>query len=90
MRTLLNEIATIDEYLLGRMTDYEARAFEAKMRLNDHFRNDVEHQRNTHLIISQYGRNCIKREIQSVQARYMDAPQHRSIINRIIKLFSPG
>ncbi|MGY3213640.1 hypothetical protein [Mucilaginibacter sp. HD30] len=87
MRTSLNNIKAIDDYLFGSMAPGDRLLFEAKMLLNNELINDVQHQKNTHAIIRQYGRQSIKTEIKAVQHILATAPQHNNFMQRIVNLF---
>ena len=87
MRTSLNNIKAIDDYLLGDISPAEALLFEAKIILSSELREDVLHQQSTHSIIRQYGRQSIKAEIKAVQQTLVTAPQHQRFMQRIVNLF---
>jgi hypothetical protein len=88
MRTSLNNIKAIDDYILGDMTPGDALLFQAKMLLNTDLKDDVQHQQNTYSIVRQYGRQNIKAEIMAVQQTLTSAPQYRGFMQRIKNLFS--
>ena len=87
MRTSLNNIKAIDDYIFGSMAHGDALLFEAKMLLNNDMRDDVQHQKRTHAIIRQYGRQNIKTEIKAVQQILATTPQYNSFMQRIVNLF---
>ena len=87
MRTSLNNIKAIDDYLLGNMPPGDALLFRANMILNDDLVNDVAHQQLTHETIRQYGRKSIKAEIVAVQKKLAVTPEYRNYIQRILNLF---
>jgi hypothetical protein len=87
MRTSLNNIKAIDDYLLGYMSPGYALLFEARMILNSDLVNDIAYQRLTHDTIIQYGRKNIRAEIAAVQKKLAAAPEHRGYIQRIADLF---
>ena len=87
MRTSLNNIKAIDDYLLGNLPAGDALVFEANSLLNNELANNIEHQQKTYTIIRQYGRQQIKAEIIAVQNSLTTAPQHRGFMQRIIDLF---
>lgn len=87
MRTSLNNIKAIDDYLIGNMAPGDTLLFEAKMLLNGDLSRDVLHQQNTYSIIRQYGRQSIKAEIKAVQQTLATAPQHQRFMQRIVNLF---
>jgi hypothetical protein len=87
MRTSLNNIKTIDDYLLGRMAPEDALLFEADMLLNSDLSDDVEYQQSTYSIIRKYSRQNIKTEIKAVQETLATAPEHLGFMRRIVNLF---
>jgi fructose-1,6-bisphosphatase/sedoheptulose 1,7-bisphosphatase-like protein len=87
MRTSLNNIKAIDDYLLGYMSPEDALLFEACMILNGDLVNDIAYQRLTHDTIIQYGRKNIRAEIAAVQKKLAAEPEHRGYIQRIADLF---
>jgi len=87
MRTSLNNIKAIDDYLLRCMPPGDALVLEANMLLNDDLATDVACQQLTHQTIRQFGRQNIKAEIISVQQKLAIAPQHQGYIQRIANLF---
>ena len=87
MRTSLNNIKVIDDYLLGSMPPGDALLFEANKLLNSDLASDIQHQQNTYAIIRQYGRQKIKAEIMDVQKTLTTAQRHRGFMQRIANLF---
>jgi hypothetical protein len=87
MRTSLNNIKTIDDYLLGRMTPEDTLIFEANMLLNGDLSDDVKHQQSTYSIIWEYSRKNIKAEIKAVQETLAKAPEHVGFMRTIANLF---
>ncbi len=87
MRTSLNNIKLIDDYLLGNLPTGEALLFEANTLLNNQLAEDVMLQKKTHNIIEQYGRQSIKAEIAAVQQTLATAPQYHGFMQRIANLF---
>lgn len=87
MRTSLNNIKAIDDYLLGEMAPVDALLLDANRLLNSDLNSDIEHQQNTYEVIRQYSRKKIKEEIVAVQKILATAPEHRGFIQRIGNLF---
>lgn len=87
MRTSLNNIKAIDNYLLGGMAPGDKLLFEANILLNSDLVNDVGHQQNTYAVIRQYSRQKIKDEIAAVQKILAVEPQHQGFMRRIANLF---
>jgi hypothetical protein len=87
MRTSLNNIKAIDDYLLGSTPPGDRLLFEANLLLNKGLADDTEHQQNTYATIRQYGRRRIKEEIIAAQNILATAPQHSGFMQRILNLF---
>jgi bacterioferritin (cytochrome b1) len=87
MRTSLNNIKTIDDYLLGRMAPDDSLLFEANMLLNSDLSDDVKYQQSTYSIIREYSRQNIKTEIKVVQEILATAPEHVGFMRSILNLF---
>lgn len=67
MRSELDEVCLIDYWLLGRLTEAEARSFEARLLLDDALAEKVAAQRTAHRMLRQYGR---RRERSRLEAIY--------------------
>ena len=87
MRTSLNNIKIIDDYLLGRMAPEDLPLFEANMLLNSDLSDDVKYQQSTYSIIRQYSRQNIKSEIKAIQETLAKAPEHVGFMRSIGNLF---
>jgi hypothetical protein len=87
MRTSLNNIKAIEDYLSGDLATGDALLFEANMLLNSDLVTDIKHQQNTYTVIKQYGRRQLKEEIVAVQQKLAAAPQHQGFIQYIANLF---
>lgn len=87
MRTSLNNIKAIDDYLLGHMEAGDTALFEANMLLNSDLADAIKHQQNTYSMIKEYGRQNIKAEIAAIQEALGTAPQYRGFMQSIVNLF---
>ena len=87
MRTSLNNIKIIDDYLLGRMAPDDSLLFEADMLLNSDLSDDIKYQQSTYSIIRKYSRQCLKTEIKAVQETLATAPEHVGFMRSIGNLF---
>lgn len=54
MRSELNEVALIDQYLLRQLSNDDERAFEASLLLDEALAEKVEAQRTAHRLIRRY------------------------------------
>lgn len=87
MRTSLNNIKIIEDYLSGQMPPGDTLLFEANMLLNNDLINDIQHQQDTYTIIRRYSRQRIKNEIAAVQNKLAVTPQYRGFMQCITNLF---
>jgi len=87
MRTSLNNIKIIEDYLSGEMAGGYKLLFEANMLLNSDLINDVQNQQNTYAMIRRYGRQKIRNEIAAVHTIFTTGPQHKGLMQRIAGLF---
>ncbi|WP_158797993.1 hypothetical protein [Pedobacter sp. L105] len=87
MRTSLNNIKAIEDYLSGRLAPGDMLLFEANTLLNKDLINDIQHQQNTYALVRQYSRQKLKDEIIAVQKILATAPQHSGFMKRITNLF---
>jgi hypothetical protein len=87
MRTSLNNIKTIDDYLLGHMTPEDAQLFKVKVLLNSDLSDELEHQQMAYSIIKKYSRQHLKAEIKAVQEKLATAAEHMDFMHRITYLF---
>jgi hypothetical protein len=88
MRTSLNNIKAIDDYLQHALTPGEQLLFEANILLNKELADDVARQRNASAMVMEYSRKITKAEIAAVQQLLNTAPQYRSFMQRIVRLFN--
>lgn len=87
MRTSLNNIKLIDDYLLGRMPAGDTLLFEANMVLNTDLLSDVEFQQKTLATVRQFGRQQLRAEISAVQQKLTSGQEHRGFMQRIANYF---
>ncbi len=87
MRTSLNKIKLIDDYLSDNMPVADALLFEANILLNAELADDVTFQKQTHSVIKLYGRQSIRAEISAVQHKLNTGAQHQGFRQRIANLF---
>ncbi|MET4141003.1 hypothetical protein [Pedobacter sp. UYP1] len=74
MRTSLNKVKVIDDYISGYIAPEEAHLFEANMLLNKDLANHVLRQQSAYAMIREYSRQKIKDEIMTVQKTLATAP----------------
>lgn len=81
MRTSLNKIKAIEEYLLGGSTP----VFEANLILDPELAQEVALQRETYTAIRQYGRDQLRAEIAHAQKVVTGSPEFMRYITRLFK-----
>lgn len=87
MRTLLNEVAEIEQYLLKAGSPEDTLLLEVKLLINPELQLKVTAQRQVYSLIKQYGRRQLKAELESVHQKLFSQPQHRSFAQKIRELF---
>ena len=87
MRTSLNNIKAIDDYIMGRMAPGDVLLLQAGMLLNSDLKDEIKDQQNAHAIIRHYSRQRIKNEIIAVQNTFTTARQYQGFMQRIVNLF---
>ena len=74
MRSDLDEIARIDQYLFRECSEEEEKHFEARLLMNDALAEKVEAQRLAHRLIRRYGRNKERGMIEAIYRLLLDEP----------------
>ncbi len=88
MKTSLNELRLIEDYLLSDRDDGESCLFEAKLILQPELNEHVYWQQKTYQIVQDYGRNQLKTEIEKVHQTLFNTSEHQSFKQRIMRLFN--
>jgi len=74
MRSDLNEIAQIDQYLFRLLSEEEGKHFEARLLINDALAEKVEAQRLVHRLIRLYGRKKERDRIEGIYRQLLEEP----------------
>lgn len=74
MRSELNEVCLIDQYLLGRLSKEDAHVFEANMLLDEAIAEKVEAQRTAHRLIRRYASKEMRRRLEEIYQLLLDEP----------------
>jgi hypothetical protein len=88
MRTSLNDIQQIDDYLFQYAGKADRALFEARLILQPALQENLLWQQKTYEIIKQYNRRQLKAEIESVHQQLFTAPAHISFRRKILSMFS--
>jgi hypothetical protein len=74
MRSELNEVYLIDQYLLGRLSKEEEQIFEANLLLDEAISEKLEAQRTAHRLIRRYARKEERRRLEEIYQLLLDEP----------------
>jgi hypothetical protein len=74
MRSELNEIYLIDQYLLGRLSKEDEQVFEVNLLLNEAIAEKVEAQRTAHRLICRYAWKEERRRLEEIYQLLLDEP----------------
>jgi hypothetical protein len=88
MRTSLNDIQQIDDYLLQYAGKTDRALFEARLILQPALQENLLWQQKTYDIIRQHSRRRLKAEIESVHQHLFTEPEHISFRRKIQRIFS--
>ena len=72
MRNQLNEARRIDNYLLRQLSEEDARAFEARLLLDDMLAEKVEAQRQAHRLIRRYAWREERSRLETIYRLLLD------------------
>ena len=87
MRTSLNDIKHIDDYLLQYAGIADRALFEARLILQPALQENLAWQQKTYDIIKQYSRRRLKEEIESVHQQLFTEPEHITFRKKILAIF---
>ena len=87
MKTSLNELIQIENYLLSDLKEPDRILFEARIILQPDLKKSVFWQEKTYSLIQQYGRQQLRKEIELVHEKLFTAPEHLSFRQKIIQIF---
>ncbi len=72
MRSELNEICWIEQWLLRQLSEAEARHFEARLLIDEGFAEKVEAQRVCHRLITHYGRAQERFRLETIYRQLLE------------------
>jgi hypothetical protein len=88
MRTSLNEIKLVDDYIFNRANVEDAVVFDAMLIINPGLSEQVMWQKRAHNIIQQYSRKKLKAEIEVVHQRLFSTSGHQTFRQKILGFFN--
>ncbi|MBL4676634.1 MAG: hypothetical protein JKY70_10585 [Mucilaginibacter sp.] len=87
MRTSLNNIKLTDDHVNGLLPTGDALVFEARLILNPALQDEVILHKQTLALVQQYGRDMLRKDIESIHTQLFSQPQHRSFKDSILRFF---
>jgi hypothetical protein len=88
MRTSLIETEQIEAHLLKLSGPGDSLVFEARLLLDAELSEKVAWQEKTYNIVRIYGRDQLRKEIESVYQKLFTQPEHTSFSQKIRRLFT--
>lgn len=88
MRTSLNEIKEIEEYLLKYSSTESRLVFEARMILQPELQQKASEQKQIYDLLRKYSRKQLKTEIEAAHNIMFTAPEHKNFRHKILSLFT--
>lgn len=88
MKTSLNELLLIEDYLLSPTKGVDKMLIEARIILERDLKDSIFWQEKTYHLIQQYGRQQLRKEIAQVHEKLFTAPEHHSFRQKIMQLYS--
>lgn len=88
MKTSLNELKLIEDFLLVNTNAEDKVLMQARQILQPGLRESVHWQQKTYRLIETYGREQLRKEIRQVHQKLFTAPEHFSFSERVKKFFS--
>jgi len=88
MRTSLVETEQIEAYLLQLSDPGDSLVFEARLLLEPGLHEKLQWQKETYHMVSIYGRDQLKKEIDAVHQNLFTQPEHTSFSHKIRRLFT--
>lgn len=87
MRTSLNEIKIIEQYITHGFNSIEKRAFEKQMHQNEALRLNIFLQQKIYRILPFYRRRRVKERAEQIHQQLFHDPEHIKFRNSILQLF---
>jgi len=87
MKTSLNELLLIEDFLLTSPGGEEKTLMQARLLLQPKLQESIYWQQKTYQLVETYGREQLRKEITKVHQKLFTTPEHLSFRQRIIGLF---
>jgi hypothetical protein len=87
MRTSLNNVRDIEQFLLGEIPAEDIVVVKAKMIVNPVMRLQVATQKKLYKLVNLYGRRQLRNEIQTAEHQLFTSVEHTSFERQINQIF---
>jgi hypothetical protein len=88
MRTSLNEIHAIEQYLLGKTDNGESLLLEARLQIDPQLRLNVRLQRKLMMVVKHFFRRKLKRELNALSVKIFSDPEKHEFQQKILQTFN--
>ncbi|WP_316813751.1 hypothetical protein [Pedobacter heparinus] len=88
MRTSLNELALMEDFLLGNKDGEESSLMQARLLLQPELQESMYWQQRTYHLVNSYGREQLRKEITQVHQKLFTAAEHLSFRKKILRFFN--
>jgi hypothetical protein len=88
MRTSWTDQQLIENYLASRLSETEILAFQRRMESDKAFSEQFKWQKRTMYFVRLYGRQELKRDLESIHQQLFSDPIHRSFKQKILGFFN--
>lgn len=88
MRTSLNELKMLEDYLFLQCKPDEALVTEARLIVDRELREKLHFQKAAYRLVREYSRLKVKEEIEAIHRKLFTEPEHKSFRDRILRLFN--
>lgn len=87
MRTSLNKLQEIEQYLMRRGDAGDRLVFEARTIVDADLARNVSLQKETYAVINQYGRRKLKAELDAVHQQLFTLRRYQRFREKVLALF---
>jgi hypothetical protein len=88
MKTSWTDQQLIEDYLDSRLSETEILAFQRRMEGDKAFSEQFKWQKRTMYFVHLYGRQELKRDLESIHQHLFLDPVHQSFKQRILRIFN--
>jgi len=88
MKTSLNELQLIEDFLLADPAGEEKTLMQARLVLQPGLQESIHWQQKTYRLVNTYGREQLKQEISQVHQMLFTAAEHLSFRQKVLRFFN--